>query len=220
VAGWHPPTDPVTQSAAASPNPYRRSLLKRQRSRDTRRALLRSAAKLWAENGFDATTVEQICADAGVGRTTFYLHFESKERLLGELAWGTASGVAAEVEEARSGGMDQQLDAFIDGVARRMEAVPKALTALVIRSATFETPALPAPDADHISFSAVITGVLEDAQQVGEISTTADIAELGAILGGMTMEAIERWASGESGEQTLSDALRLRLSLIVDPIRT
>ena len=48
----------------------RRSLLKRERSLDTRRKLVRAAARLWSEKGYDTTTVEEICSAAGVGRTT------------------------------------------------------------------------------------------------------------------------------------------------------
>src|SRR5262249_1415662 len=64
--------------------------------------VIRTAAGLWGERGFDAVTVEEICSEAGVGRTTFYLHFESKERLLGSLAGATSAGVAADLDAARS----------------------------------------------------------------------------------------------------------------------
>ena len=58
-----------------TPQPYRRSLLRQERSQNTRRSILRSAAGLWAERDFDSTTVEDICAAAGVGRSTYYLYF-------------------------------------------------------------------------------------------------------------------------------------------------
>ena len=80
-------------------------------------------------------TVEEICSEAGVGRTTFYLHFESKERLLASFAGATAAGVAADLDEARDADtLDEQLDVLIRGVVRRMQAVPKSLAQLVIQS--------------------------------------------------------------------------------------
>ncbi len=106
------PKEPAVTSP--NPNPYRRSLLRRERSLDTRRKLVRAAARLWSEKGYDATTVEEICAAAGVGRTTYYLHFESKEQLLLELTHATARGVAGDVDDAVGAGtLDDQLRTFV-----------------------------------------------------------------------------------------------------------
>jgi AcrR family transcriptional regulator len=50
---------------------------------ETRRTeLAETALKLWAEKGFDATSVASIAAAAGVSKGTFYLYFNSKQALL------------------------------------------------------------------------------------------------------------------------------------------
>jgi len=47
-----------------------------------RRELLEdAAAQLFANRGYEATTVEQICAAAGVSKPMLYRHFESKQEL-------------------------------------------------------------------------------------------------------------------------------------------
>jgi AcrR family transcriptional regulator len=47
-----------------------------------RRELLEhAAARLFAERGYEKTTVEQICAAAGVSKPMLYRHFESKREL-------------------------------------------------------------------------------------------------------------------------------------------
>lgn len=48
----------------------------------TRERLIATAFDLFASQGYDATTVDQIAAHAGVGRTTFFRNFASKEDVL------------------------------------------------------------------------------------------------------------------------------------------
>lgn len=47
-----------------------------------RERLVRSAFDLFDRQGFEQTTVEQIAASAGVGRTTFFRHFPTKESVV------------------------------------------------------------------------------------------------------------------------------------------
>lgn len=48
----------------------------------TRTAILEAARQLFAEQGFERTTVREIAARAGVTERTFYRYFEGKEGLL------------------------------------------------------------------------------------------------------------------------------------------
>ena len=48
----------------------------------TRQALRRCALARFAEEGFDAANVADICADAGVTERTFFRHFPTKESVL------------------------------------------------------------------------------------------------------------------------------------------
>jgi AcrR family transcriptional regulator len=52
------------------------------RSERTREALRQAALVRFMAQGFDATSAEQIAADAGVSLRTFYRHFDSKHDLL------------------------------------------------------------------------------------------------------------------------------------------
>src|SRR5262244_1235343 len=53
-----------------------------QRSERTRAAIREAANDLFLKNGVDATTVDAICAAAGLSKGTFYLYFHRKEDLL------------------------------------------------------------------------------------------------------------------------------------------
>lgn len=50
-----------------------------------REKILRSAVRLFAERGFDATTVQAVVTDAGVTKGALYHHFGSKDDLLYEI---------------------------------------------------------------------------------------------------------------------------------------
>lgn len=71
-----------------------KSLRPRQRGRprasersaaDTRAELLDGATKVFAERGYQAATVDEIVAKAGLSKGTFYWHFDSKEQLFAAL---------------------------------------------------------------------------------------------------------------------------------------
>jgi AcrR family transcriptional regulator len=203
-----------------APRPYRRSLLRQERSQNTRRSILRAAAGLWAEQDFDSTTIEDICAAAGVGRSTYYLYFESKESLLMELARATATGVSSDVDEwVDAGSVDDTVRVFVDGLVRRMESVPRGVAALVMRRvAVANVSPRPVPG-DPILFDDILTGIVRDGQRRGELRRELDPREIGEVLGGLTLDALQRWAGGDE-RRTLHESLDLRLGLVLDAIRT
>ena len=72
------PAGSGAQSASreASPN------LRTRRKLNTRRALQQAALSLFAERGYEDTTVADIAEQAGVGLRTFFVHFPTKEDVL------------------------------------------------------------------------------------------------------------------------------------------
>jgi TetR/AcrR family transcriptional regulator, transcriptional repressor of aconitase len=60
-------------------------LTRRESQEQTRVKLLESAEKLFARDGFDATPVERIAAEAGFTRGAFYSNFADKDELFLEL---------------------------------------------------------------------------------------------------------------------------------------
>lgn len=53
------------------------------RSSQTKEAILKAAGIVFAENGYEATSLEAIAAEAGVTKATVYYHFDSKEAIYG-----------------------------------------------------------------------------------------------------------------------------------------
>jgi AcrR family transcriptional regulator len=201
-------------------NGPRRSLLRQERSRETRRRLIRAATKLWSRHGYDDTTIEQLCAAAGVSRPTFYLYFATKDRLLEELAWATADSLAGEFHNLQTGSIDDQLAAFVEGLGRRMESVPKPLAALVLERVSGWRPPDSAPT-DRVIFDDLLREIVQQAQAHREVDPSLDATAIGEILGSLTMDALQRWArtSASDDGRALTQALRLRFALVLDGIR-
>ncbi len=89
------------------------------RKRETIRALTDTARRLTIERGFAGFTVEEVCAEAGVSRRTFFNYFESKENAV--FGYTEIDPRLVELDDefvAKSGDL---LDDFVDVVVRRWE---------------------------------------------------------------------------------------------------
>lgn len=187
---------------------------------NTRRMILRAGAHLWATQDFDATTIEDICRAAGIGRSTYYLYFESKDQLLIELARATARGVSREVDTwVSAGSVDDAIAVFISGLVRRMEDVPRSLTALVMRRVAAANVTARPVAGDPVLFDDILGSIVRDGQRRGELRVNVDAREVGEALAALTLDALERWA-GDEGQRPLKFTLEFRFNLVIDSLRT
>ncbi len=56
-----------------------------QRSEETRERILNAAIKKFSNSGYEASSVDDICAEAGVSKGAFYHHFPSKQSVFLDL---------------------------------------------------------------------------------------------------------------------------------------
>jgi len=89
-----------------------------------RRAIVDTAAHLFFRNGYAATAIEQVAADAGVSKVTIYNQFGDKRALF-------AAAVECECEKLRG---HFSLDAMPQGTIReRLTAIGEAIFAFLFR---------------------------------------------------------------------------------------
>jgi hypothetical protein len=127
--------------------------------------------------------------------------------------------VASDLDDAATTeSLDTQIAVFIAGVARRMENVPKALAELVIHSQHIQLMRLRAPGliGTPTRFADLLCELLAEARARGELVGHTDPVELGEILGALTMDAIEAWATERTIERPLEAVLRSRFALVLD----
>jgi len=121
--------DKQTVIPASSPRRISKRVAQGLRSRDS---LLRAAAHHFAERGFSATSVDDVCREAGVVKSAVYWHFASKEGLLAAVLEETATawidGIVASVHQ--TGDPRERLSRAIGGMRELVETRPALLRLL------------------------------------------------------------------------------------------
>ncbi len=70
------------------------------RSEKTRDSIILAAAKVLAEHGYEATSLELIALEAGVTKGTIYYHFDAKETIYASVVLRYLEGALARLNEA------------------------------------------------------------------------------------------------------------------------
>ena len=87
-----------------------------------RQALAEVALKLWAEHGYDGTSVATIAREAGIAKGTFYLYFETKGALLLEVLRRNSlvPNVLALIADLRTRSLEDAVHGFVRGAWRHL----------------------------------------------------------------------------------------------------
>ncbi|MET7715906.1 helix-turn-helix domain-containing protein [Streptomyces sp. NPDC005407] len=180
------------------------------RRRATRARLYEAAVTLIAEQGFSATTVDEIAERAGVAKGTVYYNFKSKTELFEELLrYGvgllTASLQSAADEAAEHGRTKvEALDAMIKAGLVFIDRYP-AFTQLYVAelwrtNRAWQSTLLVVRQ----QAVAVVETVLREAVENGELSEEIDIPLTAAALVGMVLVAALDWQAFQP-ERSLDD---------------
>lgn len=108
---------------------------------DRRTELLTAARTIFAEKGFETTTVAEIVARAGVAQGTFYLYFPSKYALVNELNQEMNERIMIAVEETVKSGQSVA-EIVSQGVAvvfRELESYRDVLNVIRTRASSDQT---------------------------------------------------------------------------------
>jgi TetR/AcrR family transcriptional regulator, transcriptional repressor for nem operon len=98
----------------------------RKQPETTRRKLIEAATALMLRRGFNATTVDEICANAGVTKGSFFHHFENKDDIGQAVvkAWGEfGQSLYGEAWKQPGEPLEEihRLFDIMDGITRRPE---------------------------------------------------------------------------------------------------
>jgi AcrR family transcriptional regulator len=180
----------------------------RPRSAEADRAILESALDAFVENGFEGMSVEAVAERAGVGKTTIYRRWSSKQ----ELVVAALDTLLEEMHPVATGDTEADLVALVGRVqhfvtrTRAGEVLPRMIGEVAagtpLGRAYFEKVMQPR--------LGQLAGIFEDARARGELRPDVDVdLALAAVIGSMMFLRLTRTMPRARG--TLPDRLVAQL---------
>lgn len=199
----------MTQTSGADAKPAEgRRARKRQESRER---LYAAAIALFLDDGFDATTVEQIANRADVARTTAFNYFPQKTAYLEE--WGSRRRHRVRTR--------LELDAPGEGSAAAHLCRYLQEMALVNTEARLETQALMEPSIrmGQALFAPTLdvdlAAVVHRGQQSGEFRDDVAADQVGVVLAATYFSTVLHWTAAGPSPFDLEDRLQQTLDLLL-----
>jgi AcrR family transcriptional regulator len=168
--------------------------------------VISAARALFAERGFEATTVDDIVRVADVAKGTFYYHFQTKEELVVVMS-RLQLGEVVRAMDARLDAGEPPLAALrllMAGTAAGAEASREL--AYVFLAASFRQPT--PQDTELPSFRRAAARALAAAQAAGQVRGDVEPAELGGMLGMLVAAAEIAWLASDDGEPLVAGVER------------
>jgi TetR/AcrR family transcriptional regulator, cholesterol catabolism regulator len=195
--------------------PRRQARLVPPRSERTRATIREAANRLFLERGVDATTVDAICAAAGISKGTFYLYFHRKEDLLVEYGLQRLRLLRDMLPEliARKRTFREAVDAILDALVRQKSwGREVAGRALLEMGTSWEGLPVAAPHK-------LIEPLVELAQARGEVRRDIPSDALAHFILRSILGALRDWGLG-ADDCDRDTALNYALTLVFDAIGT
>jgi AcrR family transcriptional regulator len=189
------PEEPDSSAPASSTEESHAPLGRRERRKlEVRERIYSVARGLFAKQGFEATTVDEIARVADVAPATFFNHFQSKQALLGLMTrevFEVLHSMTSEHLEGE-GSSPEKLRAFISSATEGISAgrgIARDVLLEFMRSDA--TPDGPHPYLERL-FEPFVA-LIEQGQRAGEIRNDYDAAFLAQMAVGMMNSAITNW---------------------------
>ncbi|MFI5527334.1 TetR/AcrR family transcriptional regulator [Kitasatospora sp. NPDC051853] len=196
----------MTRAAATSLGRRERNKLR------VREGLYKSALRLFAEQGYDGTSIDDIAEDADVARATFFNHFQRKEDLISEWGRHRQAELAASLEELPGPGPEGEQP----GAAARLEHCMTVLGRLNEGEREVTVAMLTAwvragrPLTERPYLAEIFTRIVETGTARGELATVLPAHQVGDLLHDLYLGTLIRWVQDPAPAEEGLLAARLR----------
>jgi TetR/AcrR family transcriptional regulator, fatty acid metabolism regulator protein len=174
---------------------WRIEMTEKSSANSTKDRILRAATRLFAEQGYQKTTIIEISKEAGFSEAALYEYFQGKEDLLNAIPNAWSEQAVAEVKEQLFGikGAENKLRKFLWWYLRHIEK--QSLTAKVVFlhlkvSRTFvDSPVYP-----HVkTFYSFLIDIFEEGKKTGEFREDLEPYLARAVFIGTIEHIVIRW---------------------------
>ncbi|MFE2995367.1 TetR/AcrR family transcriptional regulator [Nocardia sp. NPDC059246] len=192
---------------------------RRERNRQRVRArIYTSALELFAEKGYDATTIDEISERADVSRGTFFNHFPRKEDLITEWAEDRRRTLMDRIEQPLGTGASDTgalLHRCMAGLAQLSEA-QRGVTEIML-TAWVKTGR---PLTEEPYTAEVFARIIDMGVRRGDIDSRVDPVLLGNLLRDAYLGVVYRWARHTTDQERIAGELRDVLDVILRGVAT
>ncbi|OBH64974.1 TetR family transcriptional regulator [Mycobacterium colombiense] len=184
---------------------------RRARGMRNRQALIHAAIELFTTQGYDATTIEQISAAAGVAPRTFFHHFATKDDILFD-------GYAERLQEATRRFRASRSNSLWGALAETSSAVAEAIIdqpeIFVVRARMYHSVPVLRATMLRINEDWIDQLAAEVARWLGSDMGTDPRPRLTAtLINGANRAAIDVWVAG-GGQGDLSELMAESVELV------
>jgi AcrR family transcriptional regulator len=165
----------------------------------TRGQIYAAAMELFVARGYDAVTIEEICAAADVARGTFFLHFPSKDSLLGEYGRQASAELEA-LLDAHQGSAVEALEQGLRFLAERATRHAPVVR-LVVREGAARPTAITDTTASGRDLGELFARVIRRGQRTGELRKSVPPLIAGAVLASAYLVIAGEWARRDNAPQ-------------------
>jgi AcrR family transcriptional regulator len=176
------------------PPGFGRTRAERQREK-TRDAVVATALRLFTERGYVAVRVEDIAAEAGISRATFYKYFSEREQILGELFARLLGREPALPPAGQPADVERRVRTLLVNAAQRMtsqEVLARFIYTLPIRHAALLGEGARPP------VIITVEQLLREAAGAGALRTDISPADLAGHVARSFEAAMRDWAEGRA----------------------
>lgn len=177
--------------------------------RETHRRVTETALKLFAESGYETTTIDQIAEASGIARRTFFHYFESKEEII--LGWQSALPDQLRAEMLKQGSGPSPL-ATTQEALTAMAGNMHPDAAMMIGRIMQSTAQLRAGNhAKFLQMEQAAYGAL--CELCPEVEERGRLRVIAMVSVGLMRLSIEAWIA-EEGQKPLSEHLRANFAAL------
>ncbi|MEE4239847.1 MAG: TetR/AcrR family transcriptional regulator [Desulfopila sp.] len=194
------------------------TITREEKKRKTKRAIIKAAIHLFAEKGFDKTSIEELARAAGIGKGTIYTYFQNKAEIFYAFCEDQLEFVRNELAEKTDPGasvIDQSMTVFMGDfihVTRNSEF-----------GRFFMQQVLFPEERDKNNFAEVdnkwlelLLSIYQRAQERNELRKDIDPLYLAGHFYALYILVVSSWYSGRIEREEVEPAMRLLFEQAVE----